>query len=300
MSSVTLAAAADLFLLASTYSPASMRNYGIFLRRTLTAYIAADRPIHQIRFDDLVYFLAYCEQDRGVACLTIRHYTTILKSFFAWCVDVGYIEHSPAQALRTRRCDDQRLIRGVPVGHLRRMLDYTEQASRRNYAILLFMAVTGCRVSATSALRLDRLDISQGRASTYEKGGRWVIYEFDHLTSVALTDWLAMRPDVDHPFVWTGPGPDHQQLQATGIRKMLRDLCVRLDLPIYTPHQLRHSAGEILASNDHSELSVASALNHKNPQSARIYMPKRLPNTRHLRREIEATLYPDRTDSKSD
>lgn len=296
MSSVTLAAAADLFLLASNYSPASMRNYRIFLQRTLTCFVAADRPVQQVTYEDLVRFLAYCEQDRAVVCLTLRHYTTILKTFFGWCVDVGYIERNPAQALKSPRCPDQRLVLGVPVDHLRRMLDYTEQANRRNYAVLLFMAVTGCRVSATSALRLDRLDISRGRASTYEKGGRWVVYEFDSLTAVALSDWLALRPNVDHPYVWTGPGPDYVQLKATGIRKMLHDLCKRLDLPHYTPHQLRHSAGEILAANDHSELSVASALNHKNPQSARIYMPKRLPQTRHLRREIEATLYPDRSD----
>lgn len=297
--SPTLAAAADLFLLASNYSPASLNNYRIFLRRTLPSFIASDRPVHLISFDDLVRFLTYCREERGVVCLTLRHYTGFLRQFFGWCVDVGYIERSPAAALKSPRCPDQRIVRGVPVTHLRRMLDYTEQANRRNYAILLFMAVTGCRVSATSALTLENLDIDNKRALVYEKGGRWVVYEFDQMTASALSGWLMERPAVGHHFVWTGPGPDYLQLQATGIRKMLYDLCRRLRLPHYTPHQLRHSAGEILASNDHSELSVASALNHKNPQSARIYMPKRLPHTRHLRREIEEALYPERADVQS-
>jgi integrase len=132
----------------------------------------------------------------------------------------------------------------------------------------------------------------------FEKGQRWVIYDFDRFTAQALVKWLDQRPPAAHDYVWIGMGSKYPQLKATGIRKMLSDVCAVLKLPHYTPHQIRHSAGEILANNDHSELAVASALNHQNLQSARHYMPKRLAHTNHLRQEIEATIYPDRVGAK--
>ncbi|QPC80621.1 tyrosine-type recombinase/integrase [Phototrophicus methaneseepsis] len=251
--------------------------------------------VDAISYEDLVRFLGYCKQGRGVQARTLKAYTGYLRSFFGWCEAVGYIDRSPARALTSPKyIEPPKTVLGVPVAHLRQMLDFTEQASPRNYAILLFMMVTGCRVSATSNLLCGNLDLQQGSALVFEKGQRWVTYEFDELTAGALSNWLVQRPNAKHDYVWTGPGPKYVQFRATGIRKMLSDLCVRLRLPHYTPHQLRHSVGEIIANHDHSELAVATALNHKNLQSARIYMPQRIQRTRVMRREIESTLYPER------
>nr|WP_228845338.1 tyrosine-type recombinase/integrase [Phototrophicus methaneseepsis] len=90
------------------------------------------------------------------------------------------------------------------------------------------------------------------------------------------------------------------RLKEASVRWMLSRLCERLHLLTYSPHQFRHSVGEILASHDHSELAVASALNHRSLRSARQYMPERLTEIHHLRRETEATLYPDRVKSDKD
>ncbi|QPC82132.1 tyrosine-type recombinase/integrase [Phototrophicus methaneseepsis] len=296
---ISLAEAADLFLMAAPYSQTSKQNYEIFLTKTLASYIAAARPVDEITHGDLIRFVAYCEHDRGVSCRSLKQYTYFLRSFFRWCLRAGYIENDPAAALLTPKCvKDGSRVRGIPPAHLRKMLDYTEQTSKRNYALILFMAVTGCRVRAASELRCSNLDLQLGYARLLEKGRRWVVYEFDQLTAAALSDWLMKRPNVDHDYVWTGRGPHYEPLKHQGIRSMLTYLCQKLELPHYTPHQIRHSAGEILANHDHSELAVASALNHQSLQSARIYMPQRMAETRHLRHDIEATLYPDRVDSQ--
>lgn len=293
----TLASAAELFLLAhSSYSPATKRNWSLFLTRTLTSYIASERPVSEITHGDLVRFVAYCEETRGVNRTTLKLYTGFLKRFFEWCYVTGYIDEDPARVLINPRTVKSQEVQGIPPEHLRKILDYAEMKSTRNYAVLLFMAVTGCRVGATSNLLIQNVNVTEGWALAFEKGQRWVTYEFDRLTARALSNWLAERPNCDHDYLWTGLGPDYRPFRHEGIRTMLMVTCKKLKLPHYTPHQIRHSVGEILANNDHSELAVASALNHQNLRSAHIYMPRRMQKTRHLRREIENTLYPDRTD----
>ena len=298
--SIDLAEATDLFLMSSPYSPKTKRNFGVFLRNTLTSYFAPARPLSEITHGDLVRFIAYCETKRGVSRSSLRQYSSFLRAFFKWGAASGYLEVDPAKSLTSPKVVNKERVKGVPLDHLRCLLDYTEQTSKRNYSLLLFLAVTGCRVGAASHLLRSNIDFRRKQVRVFEKGQRWVVYEFDEMTAVALDKWLAIRPETDHDYVWTSQRKSNPRLKESSIRRMLVLLCERLEIPSYSPHQFRHSVGEILASHDHSELSVASALNHRSLRSVRHYMPERLSETRHLRREIEATLYPDRVGDDED
>ncbi|WP_338048174.1 tyrosine-type recombinase/integrase [Phototrophicus methaneseepsis] len=281
--------------MATSYSPATKKNFGIFLRQTMTSYFSAMRPLTDFTHSDLVRFISYCENERGVSRASLRQYTAFLRAFFKWCNQSGYTEVDPAKSLMspkvTQRPDP---VRGIPTHHLRKMLDYTEQCNLRNYALLLFMSVTGCRVSAASKLEWSRLNLETYRAQVFEKGQRWVYYEFDSYTADVLAHWLQSRPAVDHDYVWTSERQPYGPIKPASIRQMLQKVCDHLKIPRYTPHQIRHSVGEMLASHYHSELAVASALNHQDLKSARHYMPRRLQETYQLRQEIVATIYPDR------
>jgi integrase/recombinase XerC len=296
--SITLQDAAEVFILGSPYANTTKQNYQIFLTHTFAAYISINRPVNDISHSDLVRFIAWCRKERGITAATAKQYTSFLRRFFEWCYEVEYVEQNPARALSTPKSQKTERVTGVPLDDLRKLLNYTEMGHPRNHAILMFMAVTGCRVTATSRLQISKLDLLQGQAEVFEKGGRWVIYDFDELTSAALRRWLDQRPDVDHDFVWTGKRSKDKPIGAHAISSMIETLCRRLGLPKYSPHQLRHSVGEILANNDHSELAIASALNHQDLQTARHYMPARMSHTRHLRREIEEMLYPDKVQSE--
>lgn len=295
MAKIDLQEATELFLMASPYSPATKRNFAIFLRNTMTSYFAATRPLTEFTHGDLVRFINYCEQDREISRVSLRQYTAFLRAFFKWCAESDYIAADPAKSLVSPKViHKSEPIRGIPQAHLRKILDFAELMSARNYALLLFMAVTGCRITAASRLKISKLDLARGQAEVFEKGQRWVYYEFDSFTANALNRWLQARPNVKHDYVWTSERQPYGLIKPAAIRQMMNKICDHLALPRYTPHQIRHSVGEMLASHYHSELVIASALNHQDLKSARHYMPQRLQETYQLRREIVATLYPDR------
>lgn len=238
------------------------KQYAIILGRMSQA-IGPARRVERIAFEDLLDWLS----DQAIQRTTRRNYTSIIKAFFNWCVSVDYIEVSPARRLkREKRNPENKQPRAIPPEELRKIVDYARMTSPRNYALLLFMADTGCRVSGACSLTIDNLHIDEGYAWLWEKGGRWERAIFGPDTATALSQWLSKRPPAAHAYVWTGQAPDYRPLTANAVRYVLKSLSTKTGCSReWFPHSIRHALAFAWADAGVPPTVVARKLWHGDP-----------------------------------
>jgi integrase/recombinase XerD len=223
--------------------PLTIKQYRLVLT-TLITQLGAARQVNRVSFEDLIDVQAGLRSKLSAS--TVANYTSIYKAFFAWCAQRGYCDQSPAADL-VRRRPRPRSDRAIPADELRAMVDYARVTSSRDYAILMFLADTGCRVGGLISLQCANLSLDAGVALLTEKGGMLHRALFSPATADALRRWLSHRPAVDHDYVFIGRGPGHP-LTRGAINSLFKSLCRKCHLSrIWTPHAIRHAVGHAYA-----------------------------------------------------
>ena len=248
------------------------RQYEIVLSNLIIA-IGPQRDISLIRYEDLLDYFARL-RDRGLKPSTLSGYTSIIKSFFAWCVRRKYIPSSPAEDIIRRdpgRTPDS--SRAVPPDELARMIEYARVTSPRDYAMMLFMADSVCRVGGLVSLTIKNLNLSNLTADICEKGETWEKVFYGETTAAALRAWLEKRPSVTkgnglpigHDYVWTGDAPLFAPLKRSGAAAMVRRLAQHTGASrLWGPHAIRHAVGHAYARLYHVKVTQRK-LNHRSP-----------------------------------
>lgn len=247
-------------------------------RRVLTKLVKAigpERDVRLISYEDLVDYVANL-RSRGLAPTTIANHTACLKAFFHWCVERRYLEHSPADGIvraSARRTDRPR---AVPPHELAAMLECARYLNPKWYALLLFLADTGCRVGGLVSLMRSHLDLEHHTALLVEKGGKAHQARFGEQTAAALERWLSLRPETGHDYVFTGSGPDYPPLSRQGVASIVTRLAKRTGASrTWTPHNIRHSVGHAYAKAGVPVTITARKLGHSDPAvTARFYYPE--------------------------
>lgn len=221
----------------------TLRQYAMVLAKVVADLGGTTRLISEVTPRELQRYQS--AQWGSLKPNTISGYTAILKTFFEWSVERGYLTRSPAAALpRPRRHKSDADPRAIPPDHLRRMLDYARLTSPRNYALLMFLIATGSRVGGALSITLDDLRLDEYRARIRLKGGKLDFAFFGDMTREALETYLAKRPASAYPQLWVWEKKPYRPLEDGGVYAMIVDLCHRISLPReYFTHGTRHSVG---------------------------------------------------------
>ncbi len=270
----TLAEALTRFLQVDR-SPYTTKSYQRILTRMVEA-VGPVRDVTRISVEDVEdWFYPAINGPSPLLRSTAVQYLSIVQRFFKDCQARGYIQISPAETLRVRHDEEEpRQDRSIPPAILRDMLAYS-RFHKRNYAILLFLIVTGCRTGGIASLTRANLRLDEYRARLKEKGNRWVWVYFGDATAAALREWLAVRPVCDHDYVFTtSKGRGATALTRRGYSSILEELSVKIGADkVYRPHGARHSRGHSLAWSGIPESLTGGVLNHRSKDSTRTYYP---------------------------
>ena len=186
--------------------------------------------------------------------VTIAGRIMVMKTFFSWCVQRGYVERSPAGHLKKPKLE--RGGRSPPMARddLGRLIREAEGGGARNLAVLLFLADTGCRVGELCSLRVG--DVCLGRQEAYvngKTGGRWV--DFTERTVWAVEAWLVVRD---------GLGESLFGMSANAVRQMLRRMAKRAGVEgRVNPHSIRHLVGQAWLDDGANLELVRQKLGHR-------------------------------------
>jgi len=271
----TVSHAIASFLLACRADGLSPRTVEAYQTRLLPLQRRhPDTPITNITTDDLRALIADLYADRSPH--TVHGHVRALKRFFRWLADEGLIQRNPADRIRLPRLP-QAPPKAIADDDLRRILiaaatSGSDWERRRNAAIILFLADTGCRLGGMLGLRVDDLDLGRRLARVREKGGQWRFLFLLPETARALADYLDARAAVagDTDALWLTH--DGRPLSRWGVRSILRRLARRAGVrgPVGA-HAFRHrfAIHYLLAGGDLA--SLADLLGHRNVETTKSY-----------------------------
>lgn len=221
-------------------------------------------------------------QQRPLAASTIKQRWLSLKYFCRFCREKGWLDADPFAGVpvpnfRARRGTADKMMRPET---LKAMLQRARQ-SARDYALLAFVADTGCRVGEVANLSLGDLDVAAGTAVVRGKTKPRTV-TFSQAAGEALATWLKERPllAVDRVFV-SGREP----MTTNGIRLLLKRLGKGLPGPT-NPHALRHLVGQrwtdelnaeqARAKLGHANVTTTLGFYYRSDQAAQVAATERL------------------------
>jgi site-specific recombinase XerD len=245
--------------------------------KTLQDHVGGAREIETIEYVDLLRW----SSTRSKVVKPSTHYQNVqvVRVFFRWCQRLKLIAESPAAELRVEQPASQSIA--FAEEDIDRIVEYARWHSLRNYALLRFMRATGVRIGGAASLRVDRLSLNcrfdnldYASASIMLKGKkRFLNVMLVGEDRQALIDWLAQRPQVDHPYVWTSSRNNHAPLEARSIGNLVREIALATGASIHKAHAIRHAF-----THKHAKLGtpitiISKMLGHKNIQTTIRYMP---------------------------
>lgn len=251
---------------------ATIRAYTIDLTQFLTwshdTNLIVETPTDVTR-TDITEYLAYLAK-RGLTGVTRARKLAVLREFFAFLVDHGYLTSSPAAGVESpkRERNGRNYLRPD---------EYTKMLSLaggnpRDYAILQVFLQTGVRVSELCNLRLSDVDL-EGRSLRVRMGKGMVDrdIELEKKGIQAIRSWLAVRPKVtdNHLFL----NRDGGALGERGVRKLIATYKTKAGITKkISPHSLRHTFATYKAEHGVSPFQLQQWLGHANLNTTQIYV----------------------------
>jgi site-specific recombinase XerD len=186
-------------------------------------------------------------QTGGLSPFTVAGRVRVMKRLFNWLVEEGLLEDTPARRIKTPKPERDK-PKGIAHEDFLALLKTTEEGGtidRRDLALMLFLADTGCRVGGLCGLCLGDLDFEENLATLTEKGSKTRLVPFCEVTAVALQRWLDVRPTSNSPEVFLKLGRWGKRsgpLATRGVSQMLKRRAKRggIEGPV-NPHSFRHA-----------------------------------------------------------
>ncbi len=236
---------------------------------------------------NLKKYLAHMLGEAGLSIATARRRIACLRGFCRFAAkEHGLADPFKAWSPSLKR--PKRLPRAVSCDEIRSLVSPTNRSRHTDvetvFAILL-ISVTGIRVSELCAIRTT--DVSPDGASIHiaGKGARdRIVYVSDDDLRCNLRERRSARIAQEGEKARLLLNSRGTGLQPQALRRRLRNLCARANLPrIVTPHMLRHTAATLLIESGTDIRFVQRLLGHASIATTEIYTQV---NDRSLRRAV--------------
>jgi site-specific recombinase XerD len=227
--------------------------------------IGAGRRLDEITPGDVIrvhnYFL-----EQNYAAATLRQRTSSIKIFFNWLKKMELITENPARVIKIknpRRPHTRE--KAITDEEIRMLLNYVQYRSKRDFALFLFLADTGCRIGGAAGLRERDINWQKREAVVTEKGDLMRNVRFGRDTANVLRQFLIMRKATKGDYVFSKDG---SRVNAETLSQRIRRACYGLrkqghSIRILSAHTFRHRKGHQFADAKLNPAVAATALGHE-------------------------------------
>lgn len=247
---------------ARALSPRTIRYYDDNLNIFFSYLQQEDLPTvpSQITPSTIRSFLA----SREVAPSTLHVYYRVLRRFFNFLSEEGYLVENPMDRIKAPRLPklQPRYLSKEEVRRFFEAIDTKTSVGVRNHSLFLLFLDTGARVSEALSLEMSNLDLENGRAFIRGKGAKERHLFFGHRCARTLAKYVFHhRPK---PL-----GSDYVFLSSTGSRldqpnvwRICQRIARRANVKKVYPHCFRHTFATAFLENGGSELALQRLLGH--------------------------------------
>lgn len=234
-------------------SEKTIERYRYILTRTLETLGV---PVRGVNVYHLRRYLAE-EKARGISDRTLEGYRQVFSAFFNWLQREGLIQQNPTANLGPIKYAKKIKTTYSAVDMERLKLACT---SKRDKAIICFLAATGCRISEMTALNRDDVDLNNLECTVFGKGSKERTVYLDAVAGMVLREYLDERTD-DHPALFIGKGTD--RITPHGVRFMMTKLQDKSMVDHVHPHKFRTTRATDLIRHGMAIQEVAAILGHE-------------------------------------
>ena len=198
---------------------------------------------------------------------TIAAHINAHRSFFDYLADRDIITTNPAAKLHRPRLP---LTPREPATAEQVNTLLTAPSSTRHRLMLYLLADTGIRVNELATLPIPHTTTN---ITVHGKGDKTRYLPLSPPSTAILTAHLAELTEAHYTGPWLFPGQcPSPHITTDAIRRYLRDLCKRTNLPRITPHQFRHYFATQMLSHGANLKATSAILGHaQTATTANIY-----------------------------
>lgn len=239
--------------------------------------------------EQVVAFVSRDAQDKGPSLR--RNRQGVLRSFFRFCLQQGYLERDLTQALapiRTYRLSGLPRALSQPDAHKTlQCIDRSTPLGRRDFALLQLLYTYGVRGGQVRALRLQNIQWRENRIRfAAHKGGKPLLEPLTPEVGESLLEYLRQgRPLAPYPEVFLTARAPFQPLRSPStltriVAQRLRQAGV--SSPQGGSHVFRHGFATRMLQQGQSIKTIADLLGHRNINTTFIYTKVDLPTLRQV------------------
>ena len=234
-------------------SEKTIERYRYILTRTLETLGV---PVRGVNVYHLRRYLAD-EKARGISDRTLEGYRQVFSAFFNWLQREGLIQQNPTANLGPIKYAKKikTTYSAVDMERLKLACD-----SKRDKAIICFLAATGCRITEMTELNREDVDLNNLECTVFGKGSKERTVYLDAVAGMVLREYLDERTD-DHPALFIGKGTD--RITPHGVRFMMTKLQNKSMVDHVHPHKFRTTRATDLIRHGMAIQEVAAILGHE-------------------------------------
>ena len=260
-------------VLSGYLSPSSVKTYRS--RLTFAASFLAGRDLDRITLVDLEDLLATYRETRKANTSALM--TTVLKQFFAWCVDVELLTKDPAAKLKApRRTKWQpRALSAAAIDALLDSIHATTNSTNwrqvRNEALVRLLLFAGLRRAEAAGLMWADVDLPGRMLTVTGKGEKTRPIPLHTSLVDSLQRLQGLSAQIDGA-VLARECTDSNPLHPYTINVIFKKWIVkRLGFNV-TPHRLRHSFATRLIERGAQLDEVRDLLGHESIATTQVYV----------------------------
>lgn len=253
-------------------NPKTLKAYRYSLGRFVDLMGGEDVDVTRITPLDIKQRYQIPILNKGYSVASVRSHFQKVKRFFNWCVELMIIKTSPAVVLKLPRMPERINDNRAMSDEDYEKLLIGARSDPRNYALITFLGESGVRAVGASRMRIPYLDIKRKTALVLGKGNRERRVWFGPTAAAALEDWLKVRPDAGHDYIFSSTRRD-AALDAQSIGQIIRRLCKKVRIKPRGSHSLRYRLTQKLVNNNVDVRTRMIVLGHKSFNVHLGYMP---------------------------
>lgn len=200
-----------------------------------------------------------------------------LRSMFDFLLDCEITTANPCRRVRSPRREKQPPVYLSPT-ECRALLDATDAnhytvLAFRDRAILSIVMFAGLRRNELVNLRVEGVDLPEGTLRvTVAKGKRGRIVPLAPEALAAVADWLELRPDAPHDYLFTTRAG--QPMSTKDLHRMFHRTLERSGITRdgITLHKLRHTCATLLLQQGVDIATLQRLLGHVSIESTATYL----------------------------